>query len=83
MAEYSYIAARMDGKTVRGTLTAVTPEQLKENLRRQELYLLKYEEKSKAAGKRLKARQLAEFCRELSSMLGTGVSLVTATFRPP
>ncbi len=78
MAEYSYIAARMDGKTVRGTLTAVTPEQLKDNLRRQELYLLKYEEKSKAAGKRLKARQLAEFCRELSSMLGTGVSLVRA-----
>lgn len=78
MAEYSYIAARMDGKTVRGTLTAVTPEQLKENLQRQELYLLKYEEKSGAAGKRLKAKQLAEFCRELSSMLGTGVSLVRA-----
>lgn len=78
MAEYSYIAAKMDGKTVRGTLTAVTPEQLKENLQRQELYLLKYEEKSKASGKRLKAKQLAEFCRELSSMLGTGVSLVRA-----
>ena len=76
MAEFSYTAAKMNGSTVKGTLNAATPEQLRENLLRQELYLLKYEEKHVAAGKRLKPKELAEFCRELSSMLGTGVSLV-------
>ncbi len=76
MAEFSYTAAKMNGSTVKGTLNASTPEQLRENLLRQELYLLKYEEKHAADGRRLKARELAEFCRELSSMLGTGVSLV-------
>ena len=76
VAEFSYTAAKMNGSTVKGTLNAATPEQLRENLLRQELYLLKYEEKHAAAGRRLKAKELAEFCRELSSMLGTGVSLV-------
>lgn len=76
VAEFSYTAAKMNGSTVKGTLNAATPEQLRENLLRQELYLLKYEEKHTAAGRRLKAKELAEFCRELSSMLGTGVSLV-------
>lgn len=76
VAEFSYTAAKMNGRTVKGTLNAATPEQLRENLLRQELYLLKYEEKHAAAGRRLKAKELAEFCRELASMLGTGVSLV-------
>lgn len=76
MAEFSYTAARMNGSTVSGTVSAATPEQLRENLLRQGLYLLKYDEKHAATGRRLKARELAEFCRELSSMLGTGVSLV-------
>lgn len=76
MAEFSYTAARLNGSTVKGTLNAATPEQLRENLLRQQLYLLKYDEKIETAGKRLKSRELAEFCRELSSMLGTGVSLV-------
>lgn len=76
MAEFSYTAARMNGSTVKGTVTAASPEQLRENLLRQELYLLKYEEKHAAAGRKLKAKELAEFCRELSSMLATGVSLV-------
>lgn len=78
VAEFSYTAAKMNGSTVKGTLNAATPEQLRESLLRQELYLLKYEEKHAAAGKRLKPKELAEFCRELSSMLGTGVSLVKA-----
>lgn len=76
MAEFSYTAARMNGSTVSGTVSAATPEQLRENLLRQGLYLLKYDEKHAATGRRLKARELAEICRELSSMLGTGVSLV-------
>ncbi len=78
MAEYSYLAAKPDGKTVKGTLVAGSPDMLKDNLRRQQLYLLEYDEIKKAGGKRLKATQLADFCRELSSMLGTGVSLVRA-----
>lgn len=76
MAEFSYTAARMNGSTVKGTMNAASAEQLRENLLRQQLYLLKYDEKHAATGRRLKSRELAEFCRELSSMLGTGVSLV-------
>ena len=78
MAEYSYLAAKPDGKTVKGTLVAGSPDMLRDNLRRQQLYLLEFDEVKKSGGKRLKATQLADFCRELSSMLGTGVSLVRA-----
>lgn len=78
MAEYSYIAASLDGKTVRGRQTANNPRQLKEQLSRQELYLLECRERKKAAGKRLRANRLSDFCRELSSMLATGVTLVRA-----
>lgn len=78
MAEYSYLAAKPDGKTVKGTLVAGSPDMLRDNLRRQQLYLLEFDEVKKSGGKRLKAIQLADFCRELSSMLGTGVSLVRA-----
>lgn len=76
MADYSYLAAEMSGKTVRGKASAGSVEQLKENLRRRELFLLRAEEIEHAQGKRLKANRLADFCRELSSMLGTGISLV-------
>lgn len=78
MAEFSYIAAKPDGKTVRGKATAGNADMLKDNLRRQQLFLLDCDEIKKSGGKRLKAQQLAELCRELSSMLGTGVSLVRA-----
>ena len=78
MAEYSYKAASLDGKTVRGRQTANNPRQLKEQLSRQELYLLECRERKKAAGKRLRANRLSDFCRELSSMLATGVTLVRA-----
>lgn len=76
MAEFSYLAAQPDGKKVRGKLNVNTPEQLKETLAGRKLTLLDYKEAHESHGKRLKSNQLAEFCRELSSMLGTGVSLV-------
>ena len=76
MAEYRYTAATLDGKIVKGKAAAGTPNQLKENLLKQKLYIFEYSEIQKTAGKKLKTNQLADFCRELSSMLATGVSLV-------
>lgn len=78
MAEYRYTAADINGKTVKGKTAAGNPEQLKDSLLKQKLFMLEYDEIHKSAGKRLKAKQLADFCRELSSMLATGVSLVRA-----
>lgn len=78
LAEYRYTAADINGKTVKGKTAAGNPEQLKDSLLKQKLFMLEYDEIHKSAGKRLKAKQLADFCRELSSMLATGVSLVRA-----
>lgn len=76
MADYNYTAANIKGKTVKGTLSVTNAAQLKSALAEQKLFLLEYSEVEVAKGRRLKSNELAEFCRELGSMLGAGVSLV-------
>ncbi len=74
---FQYTASDIGGKIKKGQLTTANSGQLKEMLRNQNLYLIKYEEKINTSScKKLKANQISEFCRELSSLLGSGVSVV-------
>ena len=80
MPVYRYKASDLDGKTVRGEMQAVSEPALREQLLQKELYLAVCSERGgeEKAGKKLNARQLSEFCRELGTMLGAGVPLVRA-----
>lgn len=77
MPHYIYHASNIKGKIVKGEKTSSNPEYLKNALRLDGLYLVDYQEKiEKTKGKKLKALDLADFCRELGSLLGAGVSMV-------
>lgn len=77
MAVYQYVASSMGGKISKGQITTATPEQLREILKQQNLFLISYEEKANVTyGRKLKANELSELCRELASLLGSGVSVV-------
>ena len=79
MAKFRYVAKDMGGKTYRGTTEATSEAALIQQLREQELFLVESKNLTKVKEyKKLKAKQLAAFCRELSTLLASGVSLVRA-----
>lgn len=75
---YRYTAKNMEGKSVRGTAEAEDYDALYAQLLGQGLYLQSASKGFGGGGKALKSRQLADFCRELSTLLAAGVSLVRA-----
>lgn len=79
MARFRYTAKSMSGKTKRGTVEALTENALVQELKEQDLYLVEAKNLTEAKGyQKLKAKQLASFCKELSTLLASGVSLVRA-----
>lgn len=79
MARFRYTAKSMDGKTKRGTMEALTENAMIQELKSQGLFLVEAKNLTEAKGyKKLNAKQLAEFCKELSTLLASGVSLVRA-----
>lgn len=79
MPLYRYTAKDISGKVQKGVLNAADPESLKKGLRETGLYLSSFTEKiDKNQGKKLKSSEISTFCRETSSMLAAGVSLVRA-----
>lgn len=79
MARFRYVAKDMSGKVHRGTTEAASEKVLVTELSSQGLFLVEAKNLTESTGhKRLKAKQLTEFCRELSTLLGSGVSLVRA-----
>ena len=78
-AAYRYAARDERGRTRRGTMTALDEADLYDRLLAQGLYLRSSAKKRTRGGKkRLKTKSLAEFCRQLSNLLGAGVSLAPA-----
>lgn len=79
MAKFRYTAKDMEGTLHKGTLEASNEGALRQQLRGQELFLIKAKEQAerKKYGK-LKAKQLASFCRELSTLIASGVTLAKA-----
>ena len=79
MPNFRYTAKSMEGKIQRGTMEAAGEGALQQMLKEQGLYLI--EAKDAAAvkkHKKLSARQLSEFSKELSTLLASGVSIVRA-----
>jgi len=77
MPKYNYSAMDLQNKKVSGELDARDEEDLRRLLRAQNLVPLKYStvEDTKARY-RMKALEVAEFCRQLSSMLASGITIV-------
>lgn len=79
MARFQYVAKDMKGKIKKGTVEAASEKTLTADLLGDGLYLVESKNLTEARGhKRLKPKQLASFCRELSTLLASGVSLVRA-----
>lgn len=79
MARFKYVAKDMGGKTHKGTLEAASENVLAQQLREENLYLIEAKDLNGTKKyKKLKAKQLSAFCRELSTLLASGVSLVRA-----
>jgi len=78
---YQYNAVTIDGTKKSGTMEAENPQRLSEKLKEQNLYVSNYKEKSSGSftkSKKLKSMELADFCRQVGTMVGSGVVIVRA-----
>ncbi|MEA4823886.1 MAG: type II secretion system F family protein [Clostridiaceae bacterium] len=77
MPTFHYIAADINGKTRKGKLDAADRGRLVGLLAKQQLFLVECsEDAAQQVGTRLKSKVLADFNRELGTMLSSGISLV-------
>ena len=79
MAYYSYVATDVNGSTVKGKEYADDYMDLSEKLRQKNLFCTEYteiQEKTVDVKYKFKTKDLAFICRQLSSMLTAGISLV-------
>lgn len=77
---YRYRAQNSDGKIVSGELKANTEDELHSKLKADGMLLMEAKEieRSRAVHKKLKYDRIADFARNLSKLLGAGVTLVRA-----
>lgn len=79
MAQYKYKAQTIEGKKVSGVMNAADEAELHQRLREAELFLLSAKEtRTKKAVKQFKPKVLADFSRQLSTLVAAGVTLVRA-----
>lgn len=80
MASYRYKAQNSDGRVVSGRMNAVDTDELHNKLKSNSMLLVEATEveDTKRSSKRLKYDRVADFSRNLSKLLGAGVTLVRA-----
>ena len=80
MATYKYVAKDINAKIVRDKMEARNRNELVDFLRAKNLYLIDCKELSEAEKTmyKFKLNELSEFNRQLSTMLGSGISLIRA-----
>lgn len=79
MARFWYVAKNMEGKESRGSAEASDEKQLAQNLKESGLFLVSAKDLDAAKRKRkFSAKELSEFCREMSNLMASGVTLVRA-----
>ncbi|HBL84804.1 MAG: hypothetical protein A2Y17_01565 [Clostridiales bacterium GWF2_38_85] len=79
MPAYKYTAKDISGKTIHGTAKAESNSALMTTLSDNQLFLVKATELSTESNKsKLTSNELAEFSKEIGTMLSVGVSLVRA-----
>ncbi len=77
MANYKYVAKDIHSKVFRGKKEFPSREDLYAYLRDENLYLIKATEVEDHKKKpKMKLNELSTFCRELGTMLGSGISLI-------
>lgn len=79
MPKYSYVARDLYGKKIKGQMTAVDEVELSELLFKDEMYMLSCKELTKKMKqKAFKSKELSEFCRQMGTLIASGVTLVRA-----
>ncbi|MCL1881904.1 MAG: type II secretion system F family protein [Oscillospiraceae bacterium] len=81
MALYSYVATDVNGNISRGKESADSHQELVEKLKSRQLFCTSYKdlgEKTPRVAYRYKTKGLSFLCRQLSSMLVAGISIVRA-----
>ncbi|MDD4371875.1 MAG: type II secretion system F family protein [Anaerostipes sp.] len=81
MPKYKYKAKNLEGKITKGMLDAQDETALYQLLRADGMYLVSSQDVSgqgRSSSKKLKKQVLADFCRQLGTLLQAGVSLVRA-----
>lgn len=79
MAQFKYKAQTLDGKKVSGTMNAADEGELHQRLRDGQLLLLSAkEQKGSKKNSQFKPKVLADFSRQLSTLVASGVTLVRA-----
>lgn len=79
MATFNYTAKALDGTIKKDSMDALDEERLRQRLRNDGLFLVSCKEvKGRSKPVRIKSQELADFCRQLGTMLGSGVSLLRA-----
>jgi len=79
MEKFRYTAKDANGKTKTGVLMANNEQELHEKLKAEELFLISAKKQTeKKSRKRIKADVLSEYARNISKLVGSGVTLVKA-----
>lgn len=79
MAIYKYSAKDINSKKVYGKVEANSREEVVSLLRSQNLYLLQCKEKEESMSQyKIPLKDLSEFCRQLGTMISSGMSLIVA-----
>jgi len=79
MPKYNYIAMDLDNNKINNTVDAKDESDLRRILRNQNLVPIKYKAiDEKKTSYRLKANETADFSRQLTSMLGSGITIARA-----
>lgn len=78
MPVYEYQAAKLDGKTVKGKKSADSRSDLRAKLEKDDIFMIDCKEAAVKKQKAMKPKLLADFCRDLGMMLGSGVPLIRA-----
>jgi len=80
VAKYAYKAIGADGKKLSGSIEVDNEEDLKNEIKRQGLYLISYSISSQSSlpgiGGSISVKELAVICRQFSTMLNAGISVV-------
>lgn len=79
MAQFRYRAQDANGKKVKGSIRASGEAEVQRLLHEQDLYLISASEtRERKTTQQFKAKVLADFSRQLSTLVGAGVTLVRA-----
>jgi len=77
MPKFRFAALTLENTKVTGVVDARDPEDFRKIMRSRDLYPIKFKAiDEKTSSYRIKAAELAEFCRQLSGMLSSGVTIL-------